>query len=114
MDAVLDIQSPPPKTPYHPIPPSRLGKKKPKSPHSQGVEIQKLLHKDAVEAPDGKTRAFIARSWCDVNEEVRKLAMRALPRPIDTTKHSPNGRRSRSNQAAPVEPVEPAVPSKET
>lgn len=70
----------------------------------QGKEIQRLLARDAIEAPDGKTRAFIARSWCDVTEERRKLAMRPLPKPIDVTK---TGRRHRS---APVqEPTEPSA-----
>jgi hypothetical protein len=73
--------------------------------HAQGVEIRRLLAKDVMEAPDGKTRAFIARSWCDVNEEVRKLAMRPVPRPIDTTKLPKRGaRRAAAGSSEPVEP----------
>ena len=61
-------------------------------------------------------RAFIARSWCDVNEERRKLAMKPLPRPIDTIKYpagrAPRQRGSRASQAAPVEPTEPETGAK--
>jgi len=72
--------------------------------------MQRLLHQDARVSTKPLERAQVVRAWCDLNEEIRKLAMRAVPKPIDTTKHGATGRRSRSTQAAPVEPVEPAVP----
>jgi len=70
---------------------------------AQAVEIQRLLAEDAVNAKDGKERAFIARAWCDVNEERRKLAMRPLPKPVDVSKLPKRGRRSQSSN----EPIEP-------
>lgn len=80
--------------------------------HAQAVEIQRLLAVDALDAKDGKTRAFIARAWCDVNEERRKLAMRPVPRPVDVTKLQRRGRGPGSrSSAAPAEPVEPGAGS---
>lgn len=86
------------------MPPQTQGShKKQATARMQGVEILRLLARDAIQAEDGKTRAFIARSWCDVNEELRKLAMRPVPRPIDTTKL-----RKRGSAGLGPRPSEPA------
>ena len=70
----------------------------------QAIAMQRVLLKDALESPNAKDRATAARVWCDLNEEVRKLAMRPVPRPIDTTKMPKRGHRSASVAPEPVEP----------
>lgn len=54
----------------------------------------------------------LARAWCDVNEERRKLRMQPLPRSVDVSK-LPGRRGSRGPRAAaPTGPVEPVAPAK--
>lgn len=53
---------------------------------TQALRIQKLLYNDTLAASDPKVRAFLTRSWCDVNEEIRKLKMKPLPKSVDATK----------------------------
>lgn len=93
-------------------PPFRSPKTRPmySSAKRQAIEIQRLLHKDAKALTDPVKRAVVARAWCDLNEEVRKLAMRPLPRPVDTTKLPRRGSRSKAAQIAPQEPAEPKTP----
>jgi hypothetical protein len=47
--------------------------------------------------------AGLARAWCDVQEERRKLAMRPLPRSVDVSKFQ---KRRRQVSAGPMEPGE--------
>ena len=86
------------------------------SARQQAVEMQRLLSADAKKLKDPVKRAVVARAWCDLNEEVRKLAMKPLPRPIDTIKYpagrAPRQRGSSASQAAPVEPTEPETGAK--
>lgn len=52
---------------------------------TQAFRIQKLLYADAVSTSDPKVRAFLTRSWCDLNEEIRKLRMKPLPKSVDVS-----------------------------
>ena len=72
--------------------------------------MQRLLFLDAQKDVKPGERAAIARAWCDLNEERRKLTMRPLPRSIDTTKLV---RRGRGASQRPAEPVEPPAPAKQ-
>jgi hypothetical protein len=52
---------------------------------TQILELQSQLQKDALDpGTSPAVRAQIARAWCDLQEERRKLQMRPLPKPIDT------------------------------
>ena len=53
----------------------------------------------------------VARAWCDVNEERRKLKMQPLPRSVDVSKLPVRGRGRRAS-AVPSGPVEPGAPAK--
>lgn len=91
-----DAQTPPPKKsrPYQ------------SNAATQGVQIQRILWQ-SLKGADHKPAelAALARAWCDVNEERRKLAMRALPKSVDVSKVA---RRGKGRSApAPAEPVEP-------
>jgi len=110
MDALALHECPPEIAPLPKRPPCRRGQKKPPSARQQAVAMQKLLAQDAHELKDPVKRAVVARAWCDLNEEVRKLAMRPLPRPVDTTKLPRRGSRSKAAQIAPQEPTEPKTP----
>ena len=68
--------------------------------------MQKLLYQSACETMKAGERAAVTRAWCDLNEELRKLAMRPLPKSVDTSKLQ---RKSRSATVSP-EPVEPGAP----
>jgi len=94
------------------LPPIQTGPNPAKATHKssarrQAIELQRLLSEDARTCVKPLERAAVARAWCDVNEEVRKLAMRPLPKPVDTTKLQTRGSR---RAAAPAEPVEPGGP----
>jgi hypothetical protein len=68
----------------HPIAPA--GMKRRPSPMSQILDLQAQLKNDALDAETTPAvRAQIARAWCDLQEERRKLQMRPLPKPIDVS-----------------------------
>ena len=60
---------------------------------TQILELQERLQKDALD-PDTtpSVRAQIARAWCDLQEERRKLQMRPLPKPIDVSDKRKQGK----------------------
>lgn len=80
--------------------------------HSNGIQqsvvIQRIVFEKLKEAGlKAAELSGLARAWCDVNEEKRKLAMRPLPRSIDVSKLAKRGRKS---TAAPAEePSEPGL-----
>jgi hypothetical protein len=65
---------------------------------TQILELQERLQKDALsDETTPAVRAQIARAWCDLQEERRKLQMRPLPKPIDVSdKRKP---RSKANES---------------
>jgi hypothetical protein len=82
-------------------------------PKSSQASIQaKYLQDLIVETTQGELKpaelSGLARAWCDLQEERRKLAMRPLPRPIDTTKIPKRGSRSRAAAPVAIEPTEPS------
>ena len=66
---------------------------------SQAIASQRLIADDIAEATDKKLRAVLARAWCDLNEEIRKLRMRPLPKPVDVERPT---RRLRAHPAPPL------------
>jgi hypothetical protein len=90
---------------YKPIPPKRT---RPKfaAPVTQVKQLQAIVFKQGLEEGlNPRDRAGLARAWCDLNEEARKLSMKPLPRSIDVSKLAKRGRRQ-----APQAPAEPAEP----
>jgi hypothetical protein len=71
----------------------------------QAVYLQNLIIKTTEDKLKPGELSGLARAWCDLQEERRKLAMRPLPRPVDTTKLPKRG--SRRNAQVMSEPVEP-------
>lgn len=69
----------------------------------QAVYLQNLIIETTGKDVKPAELSGLARAWCDLQEERRKLAMRPVPRPIDTTKLQPRRRRG----AQSVEPIEP-------
>lgn len=71
----------------------------------QGVVIQRILFAK-IQEPNVKDTLLsaLARAWCDVQEERRKLAMRPLPRSVDVSKLAKRGR----GKAQASEPAEPS------
>lgn len=74
----------------------------------QAVRIQRIVFETVR---DQKLKpaelAGLARAWCDVNEERRKLSMKPLPKSVDTSKLT-KGRRS-GLASTPSEPTEPKL-----
>ena len=64
----------------------------------QARQSQRLIHADLVAATDPKLRAILARAWCDLNEEIRKLRMKPLPKPVDVVP-----KRRKASDAAPID-----------
>jgi hypothetical protein len=81
----------------------------------QAVRIQRIVFETVR---DNKLKpselAGLARAWCDVNEERRKLSMTPLPKSVDPTKLPKRRRGSSQATAAPQEPSEPENPQKAT
>lgn len=76
----------------------------------QALRLQQIVFDVVSNKLKPQEIAGLARAWCDLNEERRKLAMRPLPRPVDTTKLPRRGSRSKAAQFAPQEPAEPKTP----
>ena len=71
--------------------------------YRDALAMQRILSADCLDPSTPKReRAGIARAWCDLNEELRKLAMKPLPKSIDVTKLQ----KRRRQPAAEVEPTE--------
>lgn len=64
-------------------------------PYRHAVELQELIMNDARD-PDLKAgeRAMLARAFCDLEETKRRLKMKPLPKSVDTTKLSKQGKRA--------------------
>ncbi len=94
------------------LPPELPSKARPRSSRAavQALYLQNLIIETTGEELKPAELSGLARAWCDLQEERRKLAMRPLPRPVDVSKLPRRGSRSRS-AAAPAEPgpVEPGV-----
>ena len=77
----------------------------------QAVEVQRILWQ-ALKKPNVKPAllAGLARAWCDVNEERRKLRMQPLPKSVDVSKLPRRGRKAQAQAAEPSEPGQTPQP----
>jgi hypothetical protein len=85
---------------------ARNGKTNPPSPFKQARRLQQIAMRDC-EDPKVKPhiRAALMRAWCDLEERVRVLKMKPLPKPVDVTKLAEQRRAARAARA----PHEPAM-----